>query len=160
MNGYGSHLPLLAMLFKTFKVETVLEFGMGDFSTPFFLQNAVYLHSIEMQDENWYKNTIDKYKHLNPGYWVPILALKPEAWKQLQYDEKYDLVFVDGSLESRPHCVNAWFGKARLIVCHDFNKSCYNWNLINKPENYQLMIFGVGSRSTAVYIHNEILNLE
>lgn len=160
MQGYGSHLPLFEMLFKAFKIEVILEYGMGDYSTLSFLKNGKTVHSIEMQEKQWFDKMISTINEpeINPD-WIPTLALQSDAWREVYTDNQFDLVFVDGALESRPHCVNFWFNKCKIIVAHDFNKSCYHWEKIQKPDNYQLMIFGVGQRSTGVYIHNDLLGI-
>ena len=51
-----------------------------------------------------------------------------------------DLVFVDGSAESRVSCIEASFGRTNVIVTHDTETSThpgdiYKWNSLKKNEN-------------------------
>lgn len=50
-SGYGTHLAALKLLFEKFKINKVIEFGMGHFSTELFLLHGCEVVSIEMQDE-------------------------------------------------------------------------------------------------------------
>lgn len=152
MNGYGSHLPLLDMLFKSFKIKKVIEFGCGDFSTSFFLSKNASLISIEMQDPAWAdkiskEHKIDVHK-----------CIGPHEYKKLAVDWKCDLAFIDGHAESRPEVVNFMFGKAKIIVAHDYQKTAfYGWQRMAKHEDYHMIIFAADKRSSVCFIHNSML---
>lgn len=153
-SGYGSHLPILNFLFKGNMIRNVVEFGMGNFSTEFFLCKQVDLMSIEQQDENWLKQMIAKNR---PKWmvekWEPILALGATKWTELDYPDKIDLCFVDGHLEARANCVNFMFNRADFIVCHDFECPVYNWDKIRIPDNYKKIIYHDRDLQTAVFIN-------
>jgi predicted O-methyltransferase YrrM len=165
MSSYGSHIPMLEMLFKTFEIKKVVEFGTGMFSTVFFLKKKVDLFSIEMQFPEWIEQVNSKLVELGIPKWnstVEIGALQfLKNAKVVEKIQQCDLAFVDGHEESRADVVNYMFQKAKIIVAHDYNKTnYYNWNRVKLPENYTQVIFGVGKRSTAVWILNELINVE
>lgn len=152
MNGYGSHLPLMDMLFKAFQINKVIEFGCGKFSTAFFSELNVELISIEMQDEEWANKVKEDFNV------EVILSLGALKFKEEIIDWECDLAFVDRHAESRPEAVNFMFGKAKVIVAHDYQKQkFYGWERINKPEDYHILVFAVGQRSSACFIHNSLL---
>lgn len=43
-DGYGSHRPVLAAVARKMEIRSVLEFGAGRYSTPFFLDRKVFPH--------------------------------------------------------------------------------------------------------------------
>lgn len=127
MDGFGSHLPLLEEIFKLKKINSVLEFGMGDFSTDFFVNNCSDVTSIEMQTEEWFHKTYEKYKdHAN---WKGVLCLGPQEFKTLSY-KKIDLCFVDGHGDSRPDCINHMQTYSDIFVAHDTETFTYYWGRI------------------------------
>ena len=152
MTGYGSHLPLLDLVFKSFKIEKVIEFGCGLYSTKFFKSKANELISIEMQELAW---AWDISRQLDINVFT---CIGPSNYKSLKIDWRCDLAFIDGHAESRPECVNFMFGKAKIIVAHDYQQAkFYGWHRINKPEDYHTMVFANDKRSTVCFIHNSLL---
>ena len=60
---YSTHLPFLEKIFSLIeKPNLVIEFGMGNYSTNFFIQNSNKVESIEMQSKEWYDNMYEKVK--------------------------------------------------------------------------------------------------
>ena len=153
-SGYGSHLPILRLLFSANLIRNVVEFGMGNFSTEFFLCKQVELTSIEQQDENWLKQMLTKERPIwMTQKWETVLSLGATSWRELVYPEKIDLCFVDGHLDARADCVNFMFNRADIIVCHDFECPVYNWGKIQMPDNYKKIIYHDRDLQTAVFIH-------
>ena len=60
---YSTHLPFLEKIFSLIeKPNLVIEFGMGNYSTNFCIQNSNKVESIEMQSKEWYDNMYEKVK--------------------------------------------------------------------------------------------------
>lgn len=147
-SGYGSHIPFLEFIFSTFEPCSVVEFGMGEYSTPFFLLNCCNVVSIEMQDKAWYERLKQKLG-LNQS-WQTYLALGPTAWKDVQLPEKFCLAFIDGHADSRADCVNAMLDRQiPYIVAHDTECNVYRWeNVKQSPDYYKLIFDNKGSHTT------------
>jgi hypothetical protein len=153
MDAYATHVPVLDAIFKFRNIDTVLEFGMGNNSTPFLVkkcQSSVI--SIEMQQTVWYETMVSQ-DLFNNKKWSPILCLGPHAIFENKdiMNRSYDLVFVDGHGDSRPECINHFFGKSNIIVAHDVEAECYRWNLVNLPEDYRKFYYSKLDPATAVY---------
>ena len=125
--GVGSHLTLLEEIFKLKKINTVLEFGCGDYSTDFFVNNCEHVTSVEMQNQGWFDKISEKNKD-NPK-WRGILALGPREFEKLKF-EKIDLCFVDGHGDSRPEQINRIQPHTDIIVAHDTETYTYHWERI------------------------------
>jgi hypothetical protein len=154
--GYGSHIPFLEFIFKKFEVCSIIEFGLGNYSTPFFLVNCCKVISIEMQEESWFNNILNKLgKNEN---WHPYLSLGPDAWKHdIPLDTaNADFVFVDGHLESRTDCVNRMFAaNVPLIAAHDTECNVYRWENIYKPAHYRKLIFDNNGSQTTLWVRED-----
>jgi len=125
LDPYGSHIPTFDRIFAKNNIKTVLEFGGGDHSTPYFIEKGCTVHSIEMQSEEWYNHIVER----NPTAMVE-LALGKDAWKEIfdgSFNDHYDLIFVDGHLDSRPECANWAKNHTDIIVLHDTEAHCYGW---------------------------------
>jgi hypothetical protein len=156
-SGYGTHLPFLRFLFQAYEINDVLEFGMGNFSTKFFLFNDCNVCSIEQQEKSWYDKMTSEIKKKN---WHPILNLGPEV--PVQIIDKLgpvDLAFIDGHMDSRANCVNYLFHKAKMIVAHDFEYEGYNWHKIEVPPDYVKIIYYDGNLQTALFINKQNLKI-
>jgi hypothetical protein len=70
INGYGTHLEYLEEIFNfKGKLKTIIEFGMGNFSTKLLIENGKNVTSIEMQYEDWYDKmvlTFNSHKNWKP----------------------------------------------------------------------------------------------
>lgn len=155
INPYGSHLAFLRMIFKSFEIKSVLELGLGENSTPFFLDQGCNLVSIEQQDAGWLNKMIkiigenDNWKKAFNPY--PIKEAKA-------FQSEFDLVFVDGHHESRADDVNNFFHKSPLIVAHDFEKTkFYQWHKIKMPKDYRLFTYTENGKQTALFAHISVL---
>lgn len=151
---YGSHLPFLKIIIKAFNFKSVLELGLGDNSTPFFLDHICMLHSVEQQDEEWLNRI--KNKIGNQPMWGAEFLPYP---KLFEYSKgHYDLVFIDGHHKSRADDVNYAFHKANLIVAHDFEKkNYYQWHKIQMPDDYRLIVYDEKGKQTALFAHESVL---
>jgi hypothetical protein len=129
MDGYGSHLPLLEEIFKLRKIDSVLEFGCGDFSTDFFVKNCNDVTSIEMQSDEWFFKISNQFKKF-PN-WKGILCVGPREFESLNIYKKVDLCFVDGHGDSRPDVINFMQIYSDIFVAHDTETFTYYWGRIN-----------------------------
>jgi hypothetical protein len=119
----ATHLPVWAGLFKAHEIKRVLEFGCGLFSTRHFVDQGCEVTSIEMQHQEWF----DRVKAEIPGVNL-LLALGPDAWRELDLAPRYDAIFVDGHGDSRPECLEWAKGRTDLIVAHDTEHPYYDWD--------------------------------
>jgi len=129
MDGFGSHLPLLEEIFKLKKINNVIEFGCGDFSTPFFIQNCSSVTSIEMQTDEWFHKMSNQFK--NSPNWKGFLSIGPHEFTRLNIYKKVDLCFVDGHGDSRPDVINFMQIYSDIFVAHDTETFTYYWGRIN-----------------------------
>lgn len=141
MNPYSSHLPALRTILARHPVATVVEFGMGLFSTELFLTHCHRVMSVEMQSEDWYHRMIKLYQPVHT--WEPVLSLGARGFADLSYPQDIDLIFVDGHGESRPEVIN--FAVQRgcgIIVAHDTEARGYGWERVRAP-GYDRHNFGL-----------------
>lgn len=136
-DGYGSHLLVFEKLFETIRIGSILEFGMGLYSTPFFARHCDFLASVEQESMEWYRKTVDAVKSPN---WSPHFEADPDVIFE-QYDRqnvRFDLVLSDGMASTRCRVANLALRRGvPFVVLHDAEKiSYYNWNLLDIPAEY------------------------
>ncbi len=137
MKTKDTHLPILTELFKMKDVQTVLEYGMGYGSTPFFFDKCKTVVSVEMQNEEWFHKISSSF--IKKGF-TPLLSIGPFSYRDLPVDaleERYDLIFVDGHGSSRWDVINDSFGKTDIIVAHDTQEKGYSWDRVLLPEGWE-----------------------
>lgn len=130
MANIASHLPLLCEIGAALPIRTILEFGAGCFSTPTFLDRAIFPHCVRL----------DSYEH-NPTWLAGVRALTSDPRLTLHHipDETfvgvlhdtpfadYDLIFIDNgtTTEARLPTIRG-IGERRplgLCVVHDYEQS-------------------------------------
>jgi predicted O-methyltransferase YrrM len=153
-NPYSTHLPVLEFLFENLSINSVFEFGCGEFSTLFFAQKANKVISVEMQSEDWFW----KIKQRIPDNVDLFCQLGPtDAITTLNSSElNFDLIFVDGHGDSRPECINNSFLKTNLIVTHDVETPTYNWHLVSKPKDWNYYLYNKKNPHTGIYYHESL----
>lgn len=135
MNRFATHIRMLENILKYKSINSVIEFGMGDNSTSFFIDKVDNLMSVEMQSLDWYNQIYEKYKERKN--WTPILSLGANEIFKLEY-KKADLIFVDGHHETRAECVNFMSKFSDIIVAHDTEaKTVYKWDNVNLSDYYE-----------------------
>ena len=157
-NNYSSHLSVFEKLFTSYRIDSILEFGLGEYSTPFFTGRCPFVVSIEQESREWF----DKIKaKINSQSWYPIFQRDPAAVFKYFDDKskKFDLVFSDGLAQTR--CLVANMALERnvpIVVLHDAEKIWYyRWNLLNIPANYSRFDFRCRSgvkKVTAVLVNH------
>jgi hypothetical protein len=149
----GSFMPVLDMLFGFLDIKTVLEFGMGLYSTAYFLGHDVTLYSVENNRE-WFDRCMtnaDKHK----CYCYPDENIGNILGVELLY-QKFDLVLVDGPTRSRVNCAARSFGRAPLIVLHDSEDYHYDYDQLVIPDNYNSLIFKFNKAWTTLLYSKEL----
>lgn len=133
MNAYGSHIPILEKLFQFNNIMSVIETGMGDFSTSFFVSHGCGLVSIEMQNLQWFQEV--SAKHAGNAEFLCMLD-KDQAVNYVAASSFVDLVFVDGHHYSRFDQVMAGMRTARYVVAHDSEAMIYRWDRVALPAGW------------------------
>jgi hypothetical protein len=156
---YGSHLFVLKYLFSVHEFHTCIEFGLGIFSTNFFLQHD-YLKLISVEtDLSWINyfgnNQSDRHSIVHYGNDNVQFILNNEL-----SNTRFDLAFVDGPRNSRWQCINKLIDHTDIIVAHDTNKPSYNWQNISIPEEYIRFDFVKLEPWTAIFSKNKDLNIK
>jgi hypothetical protein len=122
---YGTHIPLLRMIGMGGQIKTVLELGMGEFSTSLFLDRSVFqklevLHSIESNKE-W----ADKVYTGDLRHRVTVFPEPIEKHLDSMVLGYYDLIFVDNSTSGDRRMATLRYlsgniGRS-LMVAHDID---------------------------------------
>jgi len=150
MSKQPSHMTILRKIFKAIDIDTVLEFGTGLISTPFFIDRCKSVVSVEQQDRRFHQMAQvlhEEYQHL-----LPLLLLGPGRGSEwlASADDVYDLVLVDGHSQARYRDVNEAFSHTEIIVAHDTEDKRYSWEKIVVPEGWQIV------ECTAAPIHTTV----
>jgi hypothetical protein len=136
-DNYSSHLRVFETLLKSFHIDYVLEFGMGQYSTPFFAKRCTSVVSVEQESKEWYDKTVAQVQAPN---WEPVFECNPGVVFDYfdKHGRKFDLVFSDGVPQTRCQIANlAMRRNVPFVVLHDAEKIWYyRWNLLDIPDNY------------------------
>jgi hypothetical protein len=135
MDPYASHLPILeAILRRRGRFKTVLEFGMGFFSTPFFVQNSDYVTSVETESKDWYRTITGQNQSTNLN---AILRIGPETdlFPDL-FGRSWDLVFCDGAANTRAAVAEKAQGSTSVVVCHDSSARGDRYDMVSLADGW------------------------
>ena len=129
-DGYSTHVLILQDIIKNYPIQNAIEFGMGYYSTPIFIDNGCKLTSIEMHQREFFLQTSAKHSgkadfHLMLGEDLAVDYLKTTS--------EWDMVFVDGHEKSRDRVINEAFKHTQMIMCHDSEAKIYNWGNVVLP---------------------------
>jgi len=127
-NDYATHVPVLIGLAALLRVERVLEFGCGNYSTKTFLNHAAFPDLLELQsvenDRTWAEQMRDAVGR-DPRCVMNVVS-GPISDAVGRFDlESFDLVLIDDSKDAseRAATIRAVFdaGTERTwIVVHDY----------------------------------------
>ncbi len=147
----STHREYLEEIFKIKgKLNTIIEFGMGDFSSGLLVENGKNVVSIEMQNKSWYDKISNKFSKMDN--WEGILSLGPHTYKTLELPKKVDLAFVDGHGSSRFDCINDMMDiGCKTIVAHDTQQPTYYWDRVKVNEEYKKLTFKKHSVWTSMW---------
>jgi hypothetical protein len=156
-DDYSSHLPIFNWIFSRLKINSVFEFGCGNYSTEIFIKNCQMVESVEMQSLEWFNIISEKYRGTLNHSIQCLLGANAGIDHFNTQNKNWDLVFVDGSGESRWHAINCAFKKTNLIVAHDTQEPSYNWNKVALPIDWNRVDFTVLTPWTTVFFKNGVL---
>jgi len=150
-NGYewSTHQPIIKAVMELYTPAFVLELGIGDNSTPVFLNYKTKLLGVE-SDKEWIDHIRNKYKNIDVIYHDLNEVKIFTHLKELSDDKKFEifnyyhnlvipelkpnLLFVDQFTACRTLSINALYDKFDLILYHDCQYAgipFYDYNLIN-----------------------------
>jgi hypothetical protein len=136
MSAYATHLTILQSFFNDFEIGSVFEFGVGNNSTPLFIDRAKKILSVEMQDAQWFIDIYNKYRGA-PQFNVFCMMGSTAACEYLtNQKDNFDLVFVDGHAE-RYMQVNSALTKTKIVIAHDTSLKAYGWSKTNLPPDWK-----------------------
>jgi hypothetical protein len=148
-NPYIDHIENFEKLFSAMKVDSFLEFGLGE-GTRYFLDHCQSVTSVEIklpeQSDEWYNNCLNAFQEATN--WNPILyhgsqtlsdanlialtqSIDPaqidasylleikSLCDSLFQNKKFDIAFVDPGIHQRGDIVNELFNRVDVIVAHD-----------------------------------------
>ena len=135
-------------IFKTYKVNHLLEFGLGD-GTEFLLDNCETVTSVEISlgdyNKSWHDKCVEKYKNyqnwnvhyidapkevveanqeaIDKRYPINYTQHLPKLKEIVdKYTKKTDMIFIDAGFHNRGDLVNLCFNKAKIIAAHDSSR--------------------------------------
>lgn len=148
---YASMLPVLEHILKHAEIKEVLEFGPGDNSTPLFINSGCNLETVEMQSLDWYNKIKQDYKLAKTHY-----AEGAMRWKELHYKSRYDLILVDGHMDSRPEVANWAKDRTDIIVIHDTEADYYGWDRLDFGEDWKRFDYTDIEPNTTVFYKTDL----
>jgi len=127
MNKYGSHVPLLHFIGKTFDIKLIVEFGLGKFSTPIFLNKDIFpsvekLHSYETS-KSWIRKIRKTFS--DSRHSITKISKEKDKLFNHKYPMDIDLIFIDGESSHRVPCLNHFANTAKMLIIHDYPKRRY-----------------------------------
>ncbi len=132
-NPYATHLPVLIGLSHLKKVERVVELGCGEYSTPTFLDTAVFPHLQRLDSFENVLDWADRIAELTKGddrvSINRVMGPMSSIVSRIRFQD-YDLVFVDDSVlvEDRAQTI-AEVSRCRsaqnVVIIHDFETRAY-----------------------------------
>lgn len=147
--GAGSHAPWLALLASR-TIGSVVEFGIGAFSTP-LLHVMIAMQGRKLQsyetDLQWFN---DYLPLAGPNHQMAFI----KDWRNIDYESGWDIAFVDCSpaaderqdVSPRVEIIKRLKGRARFIVAHDTEADIppsagdYRWRELNGLFQYQTVL--------------------
>jgi hypothetical protein len=141
INGYSTHLEYISEVFEFKKrLNNIVEYGMGNYSTGLLIDNTDNLISIEMQSTEWYDKMVNDFG--DRKNWKHYSLIGPLEFLKLDHPKLIDLAFVDGHGESRPECINFLMDRnCPIIIAHDTEESGYGWGRVYSDNNYKVIVF-------------------
>jgi hypothetical protein len=126
-DGYGSHIMILDCINKFKAINSVVEYGGGDFSTKFFKTDLGLsdVTTIETQDHDWYKHILEINSNTK---WIPD---HDEVMRYARANNKrVDMVFLDTHQNLRYKLVPIVSEYTDIIILHDSDTTLYNYHKI------------------------------
>ena len=147
MSRYATHLPVLQFLMDNLRPDRILEFGIGEFSTPLLLSQGSELITVET-DVEWLARMTQRNEKHTVVHWPNDCVADFLLDFRMQ---GFDLAFVDGPVDSRVTCVERLFWRARVIVIHDSMTRCYRWGRLIVPTQYKRIDYTALTPATSIF---------
>jgi hypothetical protein len=177
--GWSTHKPLLKALIDVYKVENIVELGIGLHSTKLFNEstNIKRILSIE-NDIKWLqlyqKNNLIKSNHIviyhNLGNDITKQKLPKDLsqhqicriadyYLNLEYiiRDRFDLLFVDNFAAYRSIAINQLFHRFNIIVYHDSESTDFYQYYFKKDilDNYSKYTLMTDSVTTSCFVKHD-----
>ncbi|MFH1231541.1 MAG: hypothetical protein V1709_08620 [Planctomycetota bacterium] len=149
----GSHLPVFDIVFACAHIKRVVEFGMGDWSTPYLIGKGVELFSVD-NEQRWIDKFVDPKNTKHKGYCYTWETMKDVLDKELA-GQFFDLIFVDGHYRSRLSCAEKSWHRAEIIMWHDTQGAPYSWDKVKIAPEYKEIVFKFCNAWTTVWTNNK-----
>jgi len=133
---YASHLPVLDKYRNLWEGKKVFEVGAGKYSTPYFLEGAAELVTVEEADSAWLDKVRDAVGEKKG--WQSFLVSSLSEGLQLASDHgPYAVSFIDGLADTRSEYLKQLFENTEsLIIGHDI-LPMYKWDTVPVPEGWK-----------------------
>ena len=151
IDRYASLVPVLKHILSQKPIINVLEFGPGHNSTKLFMEHNCQLKTVEMQSPEWYYESKNTYKQASVHY-----AEGADNWKELAYSDRYDLILVDGHIDSRPEVANWAKDHTDIVVIHDTEAGYYGWERLDFDKSWQRFDYTDHEPHTTVFYKTDL----
>lgn len=152
---FATHIPIMTELIKKFNIKKVLEIGPGYYSTGLLSDICNEVISIEISDNLWFDEISSKFSSNKVKV---VSALDNSAQKAFDYieanhkGEKFDMIFIDGDVESRWKCANFAQNYSDIIMIHDTEDHVYRWDKVELQDQW------VWNKIPLYYIETSVLS--
>lgn len=151
-NTTSSHMPIQMELIKIYNPKSILELGVGYYSTKLYLDNSESLTSIESDSTDWFE-LMESHFNSYPN-WNHLMISGLDNIRDYLKGNRWDLIFVDGD-EFRSEETNLSFECSDIIVCHDTQWYFRDkWNVPKDFYQIDFKNFGVSYGHIAGYSEN------
>ena len=170
--AWKTHQPVLKTVLDLHQIENVIEFGIGDNSTP-LLKDVEWYLGVE-NDQGWFERVKKMYPNLNlklqklpSNISLPTKSISDKVRSEILLDYDYfisllqhtDLAFIDSWVCNRylalQKCIQFGFD---FIVYHDAqpkSKRVYNYHTVNR-EGYKKYYLTSPTSWTCLLVKNSI----
>jgi len=167
--AWSTHQPFIRAIMELYKPKYVLELGIGNYSTPVFLEYSTILKSIE-NDSDWINEIKSKYPEIDVTHHdagvsqseplrrvsQPILNNIRRYYDSLEVPEiSPKLLFVDQFSACRTISINALANKFDFVIFHDTHARDYRYDKIT-VKGFKRFELVTDKNSTGILIKDEI----
>jgi len=124
---HGSHIPVLRALHKIVKIQHIIEFGAGIFSTPTFLDKRFFPHLQRLdtyEEKRGWHDSVQAQFAGDKRFHISLIGREKAGFAELAAFASHrmvDLVFVDSSDSHRKYIMEDLHQLGRIIILHDFD---------------------------------------
>ena len=172
--AWATHQPMIQALLEIYKVDYILEIGVGNYSTPLFLQNGKEYKGIE-QDPIWIERikskfvdadiqlhevdfeVSEKYSNLTDKQIYDVCSYYSNLKQDIEGKQGIKLLFVDCFAASRMYAINILWKLFDIVIFHDSHprvRKIYGYDRL-KP-NYKLYQLESKESWTSVFVKNDV----